>query len=158
MLFRSPGLWRPPRQGPCRGSSPRPSALRVTGLALLWLSSVFASFLCPTKCGRRRGSNCPRTTKGVQNRTPPFVHRHLMSRQSGAGLTTTQIVLKWYVIFSSQVQSFFVFLLLHFFINCTCNVSTHTTTLVYVVHYNICVTELHFLTHPIICVKKGKRK
>ena len=56
--------------------------------------------------------------------------------------------------FSCQVQSFFVFILLNFFINCTCNVSTHRTTLVYVVHCNICVTELHFLTHPLICVKK----
>ena len=78
----------------------------------------------------------------------------LMSRQSGAGLITTQMALKWYVIFSCQVQSFFAFLLLHFFINCTCNVSTHRTTLVYVVHCNICVTELHFSHTPIILVKK----
>ena len=43
-----PGLWRPPRQGPCRGSSPRPSALRVSGLALLWSSCVFASSAPPS--------------------------------------------------------------------------------------------------------------
>ena len=43
-----PGLWRPPRQGPCRGSSPCPSALHVSGLALLWSSCAFASSAPPS--------------------------------------------------------------------------------------------------------------
>ena len=42
------GLWRPPRQGPCRGISPRPSALCVSDLALLWSSCAFAYFASPS--------------------------------------------------------------------------------------------------------------
>ena len=43
-----PGLWTPLRHGPCQGSSPRPSTLCVSGLALLWLSCVFASSAPPS--------------------------------------------------------------------------------------------------------------
>ena len=67
-----------PRQGSCRGCVGRPgkglageahlvasSSAPLVG-ALLWWSCTFASFLCPAKCGRRCGSNCPCTSKGVQ--------------------------------------------------------------------------------------------
>ena len=44
--------------------------------ALLWYSCASASSLCPAKCGRRCGSDCPRTSRGVKRRAPTFVHRH----------------------------------------------------------------------------------
>ena len=74
-----PGLLRLPRQGSCRGNLLRPSALCGLGLGvalvILGFGLTLAHLPCSAWCDRGRGSDCPCTGKGVQKRTPLFVHR-----------------------------------------------------------------------------------
>ena len=74
------GPRRPPRQGSCRGSPPRPFALLCFwSWCCLGCLVPSASLLCLAQCGRGRGSDCPCTSKGVKRSAPTFVHRHSIS-------------------------------------------------------------------------------
>ena len=56
-------------------------------LALLDCLVASASLLCPAKCGRIRGSDCPCTGKGVQSRAPTSVHRQDVGENNTYGIT-----------------------------------------------------------------------
>ena len=62
-----PGLCRPPRQGSCWRNPPCPFALYASGLSAA-SAALYLPFLYPAKPGRRRGYDCPCTSKGVQKR------------------------------------------------------------------------------------------
>ena len=68
------GLRKPPRQGPCRGSPPRPSAFCVSGSA--WSSRLMPLLPLPRQAWPGAwGCDCSHTSKGVQIGVPTFVHR-----------------------------------------------------------------------------------
>ena len=108
-------LGKLPRQGSCRGCGGRsgkglaggvhfalllfvslvlallcPSSVPLAG-ALLWYSCASAPSLYPAKCGRRCGSDCPCTSRGVKRRAPTFVHRQYAAEERTAARTLSTI-------------------------------------------------------------------